>query len=729
MAAAWALRWDVLGGGGLLLPWRWLVAGLMLGCGQVALYWWQFVWEDQDLATPRALRGLWYLPYYAGGAVLAGLLCEVNRYLGWYSTVILVAAFYGGYDAVRSRLDQFRLDRDAAQARCDQATAEAQLHLKVIEALSNAIESRYELAPRRRRRLPVYCRELARELALPEPERRALLVASLLHDIGKLAVPEEILSKPGRLTREEFAKLKMHPILACEILQGVDFPYPVLPIIRHHHEKWDGSGYPDGLKGEEIPFGARILAAVDCLDALASDRHYRRAFPLDEAMRILIRERGKSFDPRVVLTLERHYRDYECLVRESAADRKKLFKEPDPENEAAPALGFESSWESGWPKPLPAGFTDQLLRLASQAKPLPLVLAELEEELKLVTPFDTLVLYRREGDRLAAEYASGKDAEVFRDLVIPLGQGLSGWVAEKNRPILNGNPAIEPGYLDHPSRFTVLRSAVTVPLAIGEQVVGALSLYAELRDAFHGGHFQLLGILAKDLSYNLQKASAARARQRVSLPDSRAFHAYLAQATQRCLESAEWLYLAVCRVEDLRKVSACGGAAESSRILSELAERFVSQLACSAYPARTEEDELAVVMAPKILEAAAGLPAQLPGEQTPHLASPDSCCPPSLEALSRCLESAQAPENLNIRLGFSALGPGGFEPFELVASAIQSLHKFYPQPALGATSDRWQSKTDASGLGALTEAISACSAPLAHPELHTQEQQTQELAH
>ena len=120
----------------------------------------------------------------------------------------------------------------------------------------------------------------------------------MLHDIGKLAVPEHIISKPGKLTPEEFEKMKIHPIVGAEILEQVDFPYPVVPIVRAHHEKWDGSGYPDGLAGEDIPIGARILAAVDCLDALASDRQYRKALPLDEAMAKVVAEAGKSFDPR-----------------------------------------------------------------------------------------------------------------------------------------------------------------------------------------------------------------------------------------------------------------------------------------------------------------------------------------------------------------------------------------------------------------------------------------------
>src|SRR5262249_33436602 len=136
-------------------------------------------------------------------------------------------------------------------------------------------------------RVQVYAMALATELSLSEAETDALRAASLLHDIGKLAVPEHIISKPGKLTPEEFEKMKIHPIVGAEILERVRFPYPVVPIVRAHHEKWDGSGYAYGLSGEQIPIGARILSAVDCLDALASDRQYRRALPLDEAMRVV----------------------------------------------------------------------------------------------------------------------------------------------------------------------------------------------------------------------------------------------------------------------------------------------------------------------------------------------------------------------------------------------------------------------------------------------------------
>src|SRR6202020_1478084 len=195
----------------------------------------------------------------------------------------------------------------------------ANLHLRTIEALALAIEAKDHTTHEHLQRVRVYAIEVGKELGVVGPELEALHAAALLHDIGKLAVPEHIISKPGRLTPEEFEKMKIHTLVGAEILERVRFPYPVVPIVRAHHEKLDGSGYPYGLKGTEIPIGARILSAVDYLDALASDRQYRRAMPLDEVMQRLSLESGKAFDPKVVEVLTRRYRSLENLAQAQSA--------------------------------------------------------------------------------------------------------------------------------------------------------------------------------------------------------------------------------------------------------------------------------------------------------------------------------------------------------------------------------------------------------------------------
>ena len=108
--------------------------------------------------------------------------------------------------------------------------------------------------------------------------------------------------------------MKIHPVVGAEILKRVQFPYPVVPYVRHHHERWDGSGYPDGLRGEEIPIGARILTVVDCMDALASDRQYRRALPLERAVEQVAQDSGRAFDPKIVSILKRRFLEMESLT-------------------------------------------------------------------------------------------------------------------------------------------------------------------------------------------------------------------------------------------------------------------------------------------------------------------------------------------------------------------------------------------------------------------------------
>src|SRR5260221_10836147 len=216
------------------------------------------------------------------------------------------------------------------------------LNMRTIEPLSLAIEANDHTTGDHLQRVRVYALELGKDLGLSPLEMEALRAASVLHDIGKLAVPEHIISKPGKLTPEEFEKMKVHPVVGAEILDQVRFPYPVAPIVRSHHEKWDGSGYPLGIVGEAIPIGARIISAVDCLDALASDRQYRRAMPLDKALAIVVSESGKSFDPKIVEIIERRAGELEKKARaESAGEAPvKLSKDLKIERGLGPGWGL-----------------------------------------------------------------------------------------------------------------------------------------------------------------------------------------------------------------------------------------------------------------------------------------------------------------------------------------------------------------------------------------------------
>ena len=288
------------------------------------------VWNDNYL---------WSFPYYMVGAAAAGLVHFLNRHIGWQSSLLVLPPIYLMYRSYRLYLGKLESEKQHAEK-------VSVLHLRTIEALALAIEAKDQTTGEHLQRVRVYAMELAKDLGLNEDETEALRAASVLHDIGKLAVPEHIISKPGKLTPEEFEKMKIHPIVGAEILEQVDFPYPVVPIVRAHHEKWDGSGYPAGLVGEAIPIGARILAAVDCLDALASDRQYRKALPLDEAMAKVASESGKSFDPKVVAILGRRYVELEKLANQEPVQAPpKLSTDIRVVRGSAPDAGFAESAE------------------------------------------------------------------------------------------------------------------------------------------------------------------------------------------------------------------------------------------------------------------------------------------------------------------------------------------------------------------------------------------------
>jgi len=211
----------------------------------------------------------WSLPYYLLGAALVCLLHWSNQNLGWEFSLLAMPVAWVIYRSYRLYIGRLETEKDHVEQEKAHVEEMNALHIRTIETLALAIEAKDQTTHEHLRRVQYYAYEIGKQMGLTEPDLNALRAASLLHDIGKLAVPEHIITKPGKLTPQEFEKMKIHPIVGAEILEQVNFPYAVAPIVKAHHERWDGSGYPFGLAGDEIPLGARILAAVDCLDALA----------------------------------------------------------------------------------------------------------------------------------------------------------------------------------------------------------------------------------------------------------------------------------------------------------------------------------------------------------------------------------------------------------------------------------------------------------------------------
>jgi diguanylate cyclase (GGDEF)-like protein/putative nucleotidyltransferase with HDIG domain len=550
--------------------------------------------ERRSLPRTWADCYFWSFPNYLVGGAFAWAITWSNSHLGWQASAMMVPVGYLMYRSYRLYLGKLEDEKKHVEQM-------AELHLKTIEALALAIDAKDHTTHDHLQRVRVFALEVGEEMGLSDGELEALRAAALLHDIGKLAVPEHIINKPGRLSPEEFEKMKIHPIVGGEILERVNFPYPVVPIVRSHHEKWDGSGYPDGLKGEQIPIGARVLAAVDCLDALASDRQYRRGVPLDEAIKEIVRGAGTQFDPRVVEVLQRRYQELErkATTISCNADSVKLSTNIKVTNGQAPAAGFESAR----PKVPAKGdflasivaarheaqtlleFSSDLGRSLSLYETLSLVAARLR---KLV-PYNAVAIYLVRGDKLIPEYVTGDDFRVFSSLEIPMGEGLSGWVAENGKPILNGNPSVEPGYLNETQGGSCMSSALAVPLMReGDHVLGVLALYKMEADSFSVDHLRILLAMTEKIGASIDNAikyqaaaDSAKVDYLTGLPNARSLFLHLDAEIARCARERSRLAAIMCDLDGFKVFNDKFGHLAGNKVLEVFAGKL--KLVCREY--------------------------------------------------------------------------------------------------------------------------------------------------
>jgi diguanylate cyclase (GGDEF)-like protein/putative nucleotidyltransferase with HDIG domain len=549
----------------------------------------------------------WSFPYYLMGAGVSGLVSYFNRLVEWQTSLLILPAVYLIYRSYRLYLSKLETEKRHVEQMAD-------LHLRTIEALALAIEAKDHTTHDHLQRVKVYAIEVAKELKLSPEDTEALHAAALLHDIGKLAVPEHIISKPGRLTPEEFEKMKIHPVVGAEILERVRFPYPVVPIVRAHHEKYDGSGYPLGLKGEEIPIGARILSAVDFLDALASDRQYRRAIPLDEVMSRLQQEAGKSFDPKVVAVLQRRYSDMERMVqrRPGGIEWSKLSTDLKVERGLEPAAGFAHEQKSPNTE---ASFLASIAAARQEAQALfelsqdlgaSLSLGEtlsvFSVKLKRLVPYDSIAIYIRRDDELIPEHVSGDNFRLFASLRIPVGEGVSGWVAQNRKPMVNGNPLVEPGYTTDEGKYSTLRSALSVPLEGLDGVVGVLTLYKLEKDAFTADHLRVLLAVSSKMALSIENAlkyqqaeSSATTDYLTGLPNARSLFLQLDRELARCKRTKSTLTVMVCDMDGFKQINDRFGHLEGNRVLKIFAQRLKESCREYDYVARMGGDEFVVV--------------------------------------------------------------------------------------------------------------------------------------
>jgi putative nucleotidyltransferase with HDIG domain len=378
------------------------------------------------------------------------------------------------------------------------------LYLSTIETLAMAIDAKDQVTHGHIRRVQSQATNLARQVGVRDENLlKAIEAAALLHDMGKLAVPEYILNKPGKLTAAEFEKMKLHASVGADILSAIEFPYPVVPIVRHHHENWDGTGYPTGIRGTEIPIGARILSVVDCFDALTSDRPYRKKLSDEEAFAILIERRGSMYDPLIVDTFlkvhettpaERARTGPPSEVLNTIAHSRRAV----PDKMASPSLsgiGADADEMLSMFELASAVAGNSSLGGAGDA---------IAKHLRRLIPWSLCVffLYDRASDEIEARHAVGDGASLVRGMRIVLGQRLSGWVAANRQTIANSDASLD---LDLERSDTLrLRSCLSTPLVFDDELIGVLSLYSAEPDGFSDDHRRIIEAVARQIAPTLK---------------------------------------------------------------------------------------------------------------------------------------------------------------------------------------------------------------------------------
>ena len=437
---------------------------------------------------------LWLSLNYFGGASVAVLLSPIFAGPNFLAPVgVIVPILVISYLTLKMSLGRVEdASRHIAQLNS--------LYLSTIETLASAIDAKDQITHGHIRRVQLYAVSLAKALGVhEEPQLKAVEAAALLHDTGKLAVPEYILNKPARLTPPEFEKMKLHATVGADILSSIDFPYPVVPIVRHHHENWDGTGYPSGLKGPDIPIGARILSVVDCFDALTSDRPYRPKLGDPDALQILIERRGTMYDPLVVDTFLKIFAEIKTeeddaqptsglgeIVRSTKAPLE-LTRAPELDDIAASSEEMLALYDLARALGTNTGLGDAGDIIA--------------KHLRRVLPASLCVFYLFESslDELVAAHVVGNDGSWADGFRIPVGQRITGWVAANRRTIVNSDPVLDFGDAARSCKAR-LRSCLSTPLLADDTLVGVLSLYCTNANAFTEDHRRIVEAAARQIS-------------------------------------------------------------------------------------------------------------------------------------------------------------------------------------------------------------------------------------
>jgi len=563
----------------------------------------------QPVSTTWRTNYLRTAPSYFVGAGAAAIGAALVTKTGYWFAPLAFAPIYLTY-----RTYKVYMGRIEGEQRHVQQTSD--LHLATIEALARAIDAKDQNTQMHIRRVQLYAAGMAKSVGLSPAAIQGVKTAALLHDIGKLAVPEHILSKPGPLTQEEFQKIRIHPEVGAEIIAAVPFPYPVAPIILSHHERWDGKGYPQGLKGEEIPIGARILTIVDYFDAVTTERPYHKALSHESAIGLLTHEAGRALDASLVGVFVEILPT--LLAEANAAEREILAAAVAPASEA-----FGSTAAGLVPGSAPNAFENiamahrEIYALYEIAQSMGTSLgvadtmALVSSKLTKIIPWSgcALFLSTSDGDVLKCRYAAGIDAPQLLHATLKFGEGLSGWVALNRRTLVNANPAISFDAVGLKS--TRLNSSIVVPLSYNDAFIGCLALYHTDKDRYSEDHRRLIERVGEQAGAVLHNAIVFEQTQEDSLtdpltglPNRRSMFVHLARELARAERLKSQVALIVMDIDGFKSINDSYGHHIGDHALREVALALQGALRPYDLCVRYAGDEFIIVLTDCSREAA-----------------------------------------------------------------------------------------------------------------------------
>ena len=496
----------------------------------------------------------------------------------------------------------------------------ATIHMNTIESLAIAIDAKDQTTHGHVRRTQIYATQMGKLFNVSESELRALHAGALLHDIGKLAVPEYILNKPGKLTEAEFAKMKIHPTVGGDILKRVNFPYPVEDIVRYHHEKWDGSGYPKGLKGEQIPLIARIISVVDFYDATRCDRPYRKGMKREDSLALLKGMVGTAFDPKVVQKFCEHVEEFDrSIASEDIQEQVASAPTIDTQTSTKPDAGLapdilgtpiETSMDSGAFRTISEAQREvfalhEIAQTIGSSLNLSDTVTLVANKLKSIVPFDSCVIFlvdNRSGKAIAA-HAVGEEAEMFSSRRIMVGDGITGWVIANARSMCNASPELDMVGLPE-AIVKRYRGVLVSPLLREDGAFGAIALYSQSRTSYTTEHVRLLESVCQHASSALNNAltyektrESALVDPLTELPNARGFYMMLEQRIAECQRMNRESLAVICMdIDDFKIINDKYGHSTGDRLLASVAGVVRRELRQMDILTRYAGDEFVAIM-------------------------------------------------------------------------------------------------------------------------------------